>query len=79
MISAFYPGAGTDVFPLIKFRNIKKWIYTDSQPNSEFGDFLFDGCNRPRFLELLIQNMKQNDFELQTINGNIYTFYNKEY
>ena len=79
MSSAFYPGAGTDVFPLIMFRNIKKWIYTDSQPNSEFGDMMFEGCNRPRFIGLLIQNMKQNDFELESINDNIYTFYNKEY
>ena len=79
MSSAFYPGAGTDVFPLVLFRHIKKWIYTDSQPNSEFGDLMFDGCNRPKFIELLIKNMKQNDFDVQSNNDNIYTFYNKEY
>jgi hypothetical protein len=79
MLSAFYPGAGTDVFPLVMFRDIKKWIYTDSQPNSEFGDMMFDGCNRPRFIELLLQNMKQNHFELESVNGSSYTFYNKEY
>ena len=77
--SAFYPGAGTDVSPLAMFREIKEWIYTDSQPNSEFGDLKFNGCNRPRFIGLLTQNMKQNDFELKSINGDTYTFYNKEY
>jgi len=79
MLSAFYPGAGIDVFPLITHRNIKKWIYTDSQPNSEFGDMIFEGCNRPRFIGRLIKNMNQNHFELKSMNEDIYIFYNAEY
>ena len=79
VVSAFYPGAGTDVFPLNTFRNIKRWIFTDSQPTSEFGDLMFDDSHRPRFIGLLIQNMKQNEFELESINGDSYIFYNKEH
>jgi len=68
LVSAFYPGAGTDVFPLNTFRHIKRWIFTDSQ------------SNRPIFIGLLIQNMKQNEFELESINGDdSYIFYNKEH
>jgi hypothetical protein len=55
MLSAFYPGAGIDIFPLIMFRSIKKWIYMDSQPKSEFGNIEFNGCGRPKFIEQLKQ------------------------
>jgi len=79
MSSAFYPGAGIDMFPIVMFRNIKKWFCLDSQPNSEFGDLIAPGLDRPRFIELLKQNMQQTDFELQLIDGDNYTFYNKEH
>jgi hypothetical protein len=79
MLSALYPGAGTDIFPVVMFRNIKQWRCMDSQPNSEFGDQIFPGLERPRFLTQLKQIMSQNDFELQVIDGDDYIFYNKEY
>ena len=69
MSSAFYPGAGLDIFPLIMFRNIKKWIYMDSQPRSEFGDNFYEGFARPKFIEKLKQIMEQNEFKLSIIDG----------
>ena len=75
MSSAFYPGAGTDIVPPIIFRTIKKWIYMDSQPRSEFGDNIQEGLSRPRFIPTLITVMHQNGFELQTTEEDIFTFY----
>ena len=79
MLSAFYPGAGLDVFPLIMFRSIKEWIYMDSQPRSEFGDNLYEGFERPKFIEQLKQIMEQNGFLLSIIDSDTYVFYNSEY
>jgi hypothetical protein len=79
MSSAFYPGAGCDVFPLITCRSIKNWIYMDSQPRSEFGDNFYEGFERPKFIKQLIQVMAQNEFDLNSIEDNIYTFYNSEH
>ena len=78
MLSAFYPGAGTDLFPPIMFRSIKKWIYMDSLPNSACGHdhgLYF----RPKFIEQLTQIMKQNGFKQKCIDDNTYTFYNQEH
>jgi len=77
--SAFYPGAGHDIIPLVMYRYIKKWIYFDSQPMSEFGDNLYEGFERPNFIKQLIKIMEQNDFNLNHINDNIYIFYNSEH
>ena len=79
MSSAFYPGAGLDIFPLIMFRNIKKWIYLDSQPRSEFGDNFYEGFERPKFIEKIKKIMEQNEFKLLIIDGDTYVFYNHEY
>lgn len=74
-MSAFYPGAGTDIVPPVLFRNIKKWLYMDSQPNSEFEE----GVYKTTFIPTLLTIMLQNEFELKAINGYTYTFYNREY
>ena len=71
-MSAFYPDAGTDIVPPILFRNIKKWLYMDSQQNFEFGE-------STKFIPTLLTIMLQNEFELKSINGDTYTFYNREH
>lgn len=75
MKSAFYPGSGTDIVPPTMFRSIKKWIYMDSQPQSEFGNNLYEGFSRPRFIPKLLTIMNQNGFELQTMEKDVFTFY----
>ena len=57
--SAFYPGAGLDIAPIVLFPHIKEWYYMDSQPVSEFGSTIFPGCERPRFIERLKNIMGQ--------------------
>ena len=74
-MSAFYPGAGTDIVPVILFRSIKNWLYMDSQPNSEFGE----GVYKTSFIPTLLTIMLQNEFELKAINGDTYIFYNREH
>ena len=74
-MSAFYPGAGTDIVPPILFRSIKNWLYMDSQPNSEFEE----GVYKTTFIPTLLTIMLQNEFELKAINGYTYTFYNREH
>jgi hypothetical protein len=61
-MSAFYPGAGTDLTPPVLFPEIKTWYYMDSQPRSEYGDTVT--LYRPRFIETLDQTMTQCGFEL---------------
>jgi hypothetical protein len=75
-MSAFYPGSGTDVIPPTVFRSIKQWIYMDSQPKSEFGNKIEEGYSRPRFIPKLLTVMNQNGFYLQTMENDVYTFYN---
>jgi hypothetical protein len=77
-MSAFYPGAGTDIVPPVLFRNIKNWIYMDSQPKSEFGNEIGTGY-RTQFIPKILTIMLQNNFELQSVDSDIYTFYNREY
>ena len=77
--SAYYPGAGTDIVPPIIFRSIKMWYYMDSQPNSEFGNDMYEGFYRPRFIPNLLQIMNQNDFEFIKKEKDVYTFYNSKY
>ena len=74
-MSAFYPGAGTDIVPPVLFRSIKNWLYMDSQPNSKFGE----GVYKTTFIPTLLTIMLQNEFELKAINGDTYTFYNLEH
>jgi hypothetical protein len=48
--TAVYVGAGTDIIPVILFRNIGTFIYIDSQPLTEFGSVeLRPGYMRPNF------------------------------
>ena len=77
-MSAFYPGAGTDIRPPILFRNIKIWIYMDSQPKSDFGNELGTGY-RTNFISRMLTIMIQNEFELQSVETDIYTFYNRDH
>ncbi len=37
MENAVYVGAGMDIRPILMFKNIKKFIYIDSRPKSEYG------------------------------------------
>ena len=77
-MSAFYPGAGTDIIPPVMFRNIKNWIYMDSQPKSEFGNNLGVGY-RTNFISKMLKIMIQNGFELYDVKEDIYIFYNKHH
>ena len=78
ILSAFYPGSGLDIFPPIMFRNIKKWIYMDSLPNSACGHN-HAHYKRPNFITQLIKIMEQNEFIQTFIDKDTYTFYNSEY
>ncbi len=60
---AFYPGAGLDIAPIVLFPHITEWYYMDSQPMSEFGSTIFEGCERPRFIERLKTIMGQIGME----------------
>jgi hypothetical protein len=72
-MSAFYPGAGTDLTPPILFPEIKTWHYMDSQPRSEHGDNIF--FYRPTFLVNLDQTMTQCGFELLRVEGTLRTYF----
>ena len=60
---AFYPGAGLDVAPIVKFPAVKVWYLMDSQPASEFGRHITPGCERPNFLARLDRVMSQIGLE----------------
>ena len=72
-MSAFYPGAGTDLTPPVLFPEIKIWWYMDGQPRSEYGSN--PAYYRPRFLGQLEQTMNQCGFQLQTIDGDRRIYY----
>ena len=59
-MSAFYPGAGTDLVPPSLFPEINTWFYMDRLP----------GCCCSRFLRQLDQAMDQAGFTLESIDGN---------
>ena len=61
-MTALYPGAGTDFTPCIMFPDIKHWVFTDSQPRSEFGNETYIGYSRPNFLSNLYQAAEQTNF-----------------
>jgi hypothetical protein len=71
-MSAFYPGAGTDLSPPVLFPEIKTWHYMDSQPQSEYGDVVL---YRPKFLDQLNQTMTQCGFEMKEVDHNLITYY----
>lgn len=72
-MSAFYPGAGTDLAPPVLFPDIKTWWYMDGQPRSEFGYYV--GHYREHFIDNLNQTMDQCGFNLQTVKGDLRTYY----
>ena len=78
MKTAFYPGAGRDIFPPIKFPQIKEWYYVVSQPSLEHGDIIFEGSYRSKFMKQLIVIMKINGFININTQENLYIFNNKE-
>jgi hypothetical protein len=58
--TAVYIGAGIDVLPLLLFRNIRTFIYIDSQPLTEFGSSeLHEHFSRPKFTMNFTQTMKK--------------------
>lgn len=59
-MSAFYPGAGTDLVPPSLFPEINTWFYMDRLP----------GCCCSRFLHRLDRVMDQAGFTLESIDGN---------
>jgi hypothetical protein len=75
-MSAFYPGAGTDVVPIVMFPHITSWLLLDSQPRSEFGSKLDPGFERPKFLSHLDQVMTQIGFTKAVVNGDSLLYYN---
>ena len=72
-MSAFYPGAGTDLTPVVLFPEIKTWYYMDSQPQSEYGDTVI--LYRPKFLNQLDQTMNQCGFKMKEVDHNLITYY----
>ena len=74
-MSAFYPGAGSDLAPPVLFPEIKHWTYLDCQPNSEHGhDPIFA---RPLFLSRLNRTMSQCGFMIQSVQGNVRIYRNE--
>ena len=63
-MSAFYPGAGTDLVPPVLFPEIKTWFYMDSRPH---------GCCS-RFLPELDKAMRAAGFNFQEADGNRLTY-----
>ena len=74
-MSAFYPGAGTDLAPPVLFPGIKTWWYMDGQPRSEHGDDPV--FYRPDFLGRLDQVMSQCGFQLQREDGEKRRYYSE--
>jgi len=72
-MSAFYPGAGTDLTPAVLFPEIKTWHYMDSQPRSEHGDTAV--LYRPTFLNKLNQTMIQCGFNMKEVDHNLITYF----
>ena len=58
--SALYVGAGLDIRPLRSLRDIKRFVFVDSQPFSEFGSL--HGYARPSFLPRLHETMEREGF-----------------
>ena len=76
MNEALYVGAGLDVQPIIKNKNIKIFHYIDGQPNSEFGidEYILEkgknAFSRPNFISNLDKQMNKHNIKLININNN---------
>lgn len=79
-MSAVYIGAGLDIIPIIVLTHIKKFIYIDSLPKSEYGTFCFEDERfyNKKFIENLNKVMKNNNFDLLKQNENYLEFYEKD-
>jgi hypothetical protein len=75
-MSAFYPGAGTNLAPPVLFPEIKTWYYMDSQPQSEYGDRAI--LYRPKFLNHLDQTMNQCGFKKKEVDRNLLTYFSSD-
>jgi hypothetical protein len=75
-MTAFYPGAGTDLTPVVLFPEIKTWYYMDSQPRSEYGDTVI--LYRPKFLNQLDQSMQQCGFKMKEVENHFLTYFSSE-
>jgi hypothetical protein len=53
MNQAVYIGAGLDLIPVLVCKDIKKFIYIDSQPFSEFGTHVYTKQNNKRIIATL--------------------------
>jgi len=76
--TAVYVGAGTDIKPLLIFKNIGTFIYIDSQPLTEFGNAaLFSGCARPKFPLQIYQILTKHGFiKTNQKTQNLHEYYN---
>ena len=74
-MAAFYPGAGTDLTPVVLFPEIKTWYYMDSQPQSEHGDVVL---YRPKFLNQLDQAMQRCGFKMKEVENHFLTYFSSE-
>jgi hypothetical protein len=74
-MSAFYPGAGTDLAPPVLFPDIKTWYYMDSQPQSEHGDVVL---YRPKFLNELDQAMQRCGFKMKEVENHFLTYFSSD-
>ena len=79
-MSAVYIGAGLDIIPIIVLTHIKKFIYNDSLPKSEYVTFCFEDERfyNKKFIENLNKVMKNNNFDLLKQNENYLEFYEKD-
>jgi len=61
MQKAVYVGAGHDIIPVLVFRDIKKFIYIDSQPFSEHGTHVYTKDSKSYFSKLETRILHEND------------------
>ena len=61
MQQAVYVGAGHDIIPVLVFRDIKKFIYIDSQPFSEHGTHVYTKDYKSYFALLETRILHEND------------------
>ena len=60
MDTAVYVGAGADVLPVLLFKHVRRFIYIDSQPLTEFGSLeLRKEYQRPKFPSKVYQTFSR--------------------
>jgi hypothetical protein len=82
MTSAFYPGAGLDMSPIVLCPDIKHWYYFDSQPLSEYGSYIINkntySERKERFIRRLGTVFHQIGFECVSIIDSTFLFLNHD-